>query len=131
MKRGCFDPSLANHTATPNRKRSRKRFIKKLAKCTNRKATVMRLRAMNYDDYLKTIHWKNTRTRAIKFYGSYCSICGNQHNLQVHHLNYKRIGREKLSDLQVLCGGCHANEHEGKSLFAKDPMTEEFVSLFR
>jgi hypothetical protein len=31
--------------------------------------------------------------------------------LQVHHLNYKRLGREKDRDLKVLCRRCHEFDH--------------------
>jgi hypothetical protein len=31
--------------------------------------------------------------------------------LQIHHLNYKRVGFERDLDLAALCGFCHAEEH--------------------
>lgn len=34
--------------------------------------------------------------------------------LQVHHLTYIRLGNEDLSDLQVLCLGCHRRRHPNK-----------------
>ena len=31
---------------------------------------------------------------------------------EVHHLTYERIGKERLNDLQALCGKCHKQQHK-------------------
>jgi len=36
--------------------------------------------------------------------------CGGK-GLEVHHLSYRRLGNELLSDLIVLCVGCHKKQH--------------------
>ena len=47
-----------------------------------------------------------------KFNGGkiYCELCYTERPIlgfDVHHLTYERLGRELLSDLQVLCHDCH------------------------
>lgn len=65
-----------------------------------------------YVEYLLTPWWKQKRKQKIKSVGSKCEKCGATSLLQVHHLNYDRLGREHHSDLQVLCKPCHEKEHE-------------------
>ena len=71
---------------------------------------------LTYDDYLCSEHWKRFR---IKFYTvtkqRKCAVCQKGKNLQLHHLTYKRLGREKISDVIALCGKCHKLEHAGVS----------------
>ena len=74
------------------------------------------LRAMPYREYLSTKEWKNTRGRAIKRAGKKCEHCGNKYNLDVHHLDYSRLGHEHNADLVVLCHTCHAETHGKKVL---------------
>ncbi len=62
--------------------------------------------------YLNSWHWKLKRWQkkfwtAVEFGAVRCERCGNVHNLQIHHITYKHLYREPLSDLQVLCGTCH------------------------
>lgn len=70
---------------------------------------------MNYKKYLKSPHWKDVRKRfyASEFYSGRCECCFDRNvPLQVHHKSYKRLGRERLSDLVALCGDCHKKTHE-------------------
>jgi hypothetical protein len=39
--------------------------------------------------------------------GSKCERCESQFKLDLHHKNYERLGKELLSDLELLCQGCH------------------------
>lgn len=71
------------------------------------------LRSMSYTQYLKTEHWKDTRKNALKRAGNKCQLCGERDKqLHVHHNNYENRGREKDSDLIVLCSDCHAKFHD-------------------
>ena len=45
----------------------------------------------------------------MKRAGYKCRKCGSRAT-QVHHETYKRIGRERLSDLTAVCGGCHRQQ---------------------
>lgn len=66
---------------------------------------------MNYNRYLQSKEWQELRKRKLKSVGNICEICEFPYELRVHHLTYERIGREKLSDLQVLCERCHTDNH--------------------
>ena len=73
--------------------------------------------ATNYTEYLKTIHWKNLKTRMYKSKYKYeCHCCKCKTGLQLHHKTYKRVGNEHLNDLTWLCKICHEEVH----LYATD-----------
>ena len=76
--------------------------------------TVKELRALPYQEYLRTEHWRRIRLDALAHADYECQACEiDGVELQVHHLDYKRLGREKPRDLRVLCAECHAKIHEG------------------
>jgi len=77
---------------------------------------------MSYQDYLQSDHWKNIRRRKIDMVHGCCEGtvtdnsgykwgCHRTNALEVHHLTYERLGRERLSDLMVLCPICHRHTH--------------------
>lgn len=72
---------------------------------------------LDYQKYINSARWKTKRKKAIAHYGGKCAVCGSTQNLTVHHKTYKRFGREKLKDLEVLCRDCHCIEHENKGYF--------------
>lgn len=65
----------------------------------------------DYHEYLRSTVWKKKRQRVLKRDRHRCTRCGSTKNLQVHHLTYDRIFRERLSDLTTLCAKCHMREH--------------------
>lgn len=69
---------------------------------------------MPYAEYLKSDKWKRKRAAALKSAGNRCRDCGSTSHLQVHHLTYARIGRERKTDLIVLCRSCHERRHHIK-----------------
>jgi 5-methylcytosine-specific restriction endonuclease McrA len=87
--------------------------------------------AGTYREYIDSPQWAKKKRKAKKFYGGKCCRCGATRDLQVHHRHYRTLFRESMKDLEVLCGGCHANEHEGTKFGAMDPMTAEFVAMAR
>ena len=65
-----------------------------------------------YTAFINSKEWYKIRARVINARGKYCEVCGNKNNIHIHHLNYKRFGgKEKNSDLQVLCKKCHMKIH--------------------
>ena len=66
----------------------------------------------NYKEYLGSQHWLEVKKRywASKKRKT-CCVCGASENLQVHHRTYKRVGKERLIDLAILCGPCHQAVH--------------------
>jgi len=67
---------------------------------------------MNYINYLKSTHWKNTRTEFFKKKRQRCVICHSYNNINLHHTNYNNLGMEKERDLRCLCRNCHSKIHK-------------------
>lgn len=83
-----------------------------------------RLPAAAYDRYIKSERWKLMRRSRIQMTNDAhppllegfvrCNHCERfvwSGGIDVHHRTYERLGFERLSDLAVLCRGCHAIEH--------------------
>jgi len=66
----------------------------------------------DYDKYLRSKHWKNTRQKALDRADHQCQLCANKDAvLDVHHNNYNNVGKEENKDLIVLCRPCHRKFH--------------------
>jgi hypothetical protein len=72
---------------------------------------------VDYNTYLQSTHWKETRSWRMT---GYCERCRLQRylvilifkkDLNVHHKHYNTLGRERWGDLEVLCPRCHTIEH--------------------
>lgn len=75
----------------------------------------MDLSGMAYSLFLRTEYWKKFAAYARKEAGYVCQDCGATNvPLHVHHLTYERRGKERLSDVKVLCQTCHELEHGRK-----------------
>jgi len=72
-----------------------------------RRARLGRGRAWYRGVYLRSPHWRARRSQAIGRAGGRCERCGAGGRLEVHHLTYKRLGRERDRDLRALCHRCH------------------------
>ena len=72
-----------------------------------RRARLGRRRAWYRKVYLRSPHWRARRSQAIGRAGGRCERCGARGRLEVHHLTYKRLGRERDRDLRALCHRCH------------------------
>lgn len=85
---------------------------------------------VDYYAYIASKEWRRFRAGWFKRHGRWCRVCTKTFNVQLHHNTYKRLGRERDTDVEAHCGGCHQNHHEqdGKTM---DPLTREFVSMFR
>jgi 5-methylcytosine-specific restriction endonuclease McrA len=66
---------------------------------------------LNYKEYLKSDHWVKTKNLALQRSGNKCQLCSSKTKLNVHHNNYKNLGKEKETDLIVLCKLCHQKFH--------------------
>lgn len=64
-----------------------------------------------YDKHIRSTKWKNIREALFKLRGRECEVCGNgSPTLELHHLNYDRLGNELPSDLKIVCQPCHEQE---------------------
>lgn len=111
------------------KRKKRTKADRRAARRQKREKWLLDLKSMSYGQYLKTRHWQGMRKQALARADNKCEICGSDRFLNVHHEIYRGRGKEKLSDLKVLCSGCHCNEHEGEVDGVFDPMTREFMEL--
>jgi len=81
-------------------------------------ASVEGLRALAYNEYLATHHWKLRREGALARANHRCQACHATKGLRVHHRSYDRLGCEADADLVVLCADCHARVHERREELA-------------
>jgi DNA-directed RNA polymerase subunit M/transcription elongation factor TFIIS len=70
-----------------------------------------KLTSIEYNNYLNTKWWKFKRIQKLKSVQFICEKCGSNKKLNVHHLHYNTLYREKDIDLMVLCDNCHKLEH--------------------
>jgi 5-methylcytosine-specific restriction endonuclease McrA len=66
--------------------------------------------------YYRTPHWQRFRWYVLVIHGCRCQRCGQRlpaAQLHVHHLHYRNLYQERLSDVMVLCAACHSRRHHG------------------
>jgi hypothetical protein len=110
--------ALLRETATANPKwrscpvcdRERLKELGRLRKKKGQKLTAGHRAA--YRRYLQSPQWKERRDKAVKKAGAKCALCSSKKRLNVHHRDYRRIGRERAADLIVLCESCHSTFHD-------------------
>lgn len=71
-----------------------------------------------YQEYIKSEEWRRLRKRWIDKFGMSC-VCGLK-GLDLHHHTYKRLGKELLTDLVLLCRECHEFVHTRKGKHTTD-----------
>lgn len=77
------------------------------------KKHTIKIRSMEYREFLESEYWQVIRTLILDRHGWRCAICGSNQHLQVHHRDYTNHGQEHLhpEDLTALCDSCHAKYH--------------------
>jgi len=76
------------------------------------KANRRRDRRRNYQTYLRSPEWKARRQVAITKAAGRCRDCGKPTSrFEVHHLTYRRFGREHPKDIRAICRDCHKRHH--------------------
>ncbi len=67
---------------------------------------------MDYKTYIRSPEWYEVRSRyrASKLPQT-CKACGET-KVELHHKTYKRLGRERLTDLVPLCRKHHQQAHD-------------------
>lgn len=83
---------------------------------------------IDYKNYLSSPEWKAKKLSILKRDDYKCRSCGSNILLHVHHITYKRIGKERLSDLVTVCANCHKELHDYHGKNAKYyPLIKELV----
>jgi 5-methylcytosine-specific restriction endonuclease McrA len=60
-----------------------------------------------YEQRIRSAQWKNMKRDMIRLRGAQCERCGCGGALELHHKDYQNLGRELISDLELVCHGCH------------------------
>lgn len=58
-----------------------------------------------YREYLQSKEWDKKEKYFVEYFKK-CGKCGSTDQLSAHHINYKNFGKEKISDVEVLCWFC-------------------------
>ena len=74
------------------------------------------MQSPEYKRYIRSPAWAEKCRQRIEIAGHKCEMCGrlekNSKGLQIHHINYIRLGNEDVyNDLICLCGRCHCLIH--------------------
>jgi 5-methylcytosine-specific restriction endonuclease McrA len=60
-----------------------------------------------YANYMLSSQWKARCFDVLQRDKYLCQACFKHKATQVHHLTYKRVGKERLEDLISVCKRCH------------------------
>lgn len=67
----------------------------------------------DYQEYLHTKYWKNFKYNYKQTHKNECIFCLRKTDkLDVHHLSYENLGKEKEEDVCLLCYHCHRVLHK-------------------
>ena len=62
--------------------------------------------------YINSHIWRLRKQKFFDLFGKKCKRCGSEENINLHHNNYSRMGKEKDKDLMSLCQNCHTEFHK-------------------
>ena len=65
---------------------------------------------LDYSTYITSTAWQSRRLRFIATTNGRC-VCGETHDLHVHHATYDNLGDEADEDLRLVCQRCHSEIH--------------------
>lgn len=76
----------------------------------------------NYTEYLNSQHWIEFRERYKRIRDWRCATpeCGQTEELDLHHLTYERVGKERLDDVVPLCRYHHVLAHLENMIFGAE-----------
>jgi hypothetical protein len=78
---------------------------------------------LRYSEYLRSEEWFSIREAVLIRDGHKCRITGDSRDLQVHHLTYRNVGNENLSELVTLCKNVHLVVHD-----TRNPLYPRYIS---
>lgn len=80
---------------------------------------------IRYEEYIKSKSWKKRKRHYFSKHKKRCTICNTRDSIELHHVVYGRLGKEKDSHLAAVCQGHHREFHEKYG--SKGNMTEEWL----
>jgi hypothetical protein len=84
---------------------------------------------MTYKAYLQSDHWIALKKRFYKKYPRQCAICESKGQVDLHHRTYKRLGKERITDLVALCREHHSAFHEEHDFSFMWQKTKSFIRI--
>ncbi|WP_353265854.1 HNH endonuclease [Gemmatimonas sp.] len=67
-----------------------------------------------YRHYLASNAWTLRKAGVHRRADGKCEMCSASSRLDVHHVDYTRVGKEQVEDLRLLCRSCHGIQHATK-----------------
>lgn len=66
-----------------------------------------------YARYIESPEWAAFRERYYRTHDKRCFVveCGSTESIRLHHINYRRIGNERPTDVVPLCAFHHKEVH--------------------
>lgn len=64
-----------------------------------------------YKAYIKSPAWFAFRKAIVELRGYKCQLCQSIKDIDLHHMTYKRLGKEDLRDVLLVCRTCHTFIH--------------------
>lgn len=83
-----------------------------------------------YREYMQSPDWARKKREYFKVHAKACKACGATKRLHLHHVSYRLLGKEPLSDLVCLCHPCHDRVHAIRNQFGGDlrTVTHKFIT---
>lgn len=72
---------------------------------------LMYISAKDKAEYLRSEEWSDLKLLRLKIAQNKCECCGLTNSLQLHHITYERLTKERIEDLAILCSFCHTKIH--------------------
>jgi len=69
-------------------------------------------RRLQYDTYINSPMWETRKNQYYQKHSRRCAACSTAAHIQLHHMDYSKIGREPDEHLIPLCGPHHLEFHE-------------------
>jgi hypothetical protein len=101
-----------------------------IAQLTNNLVS-LQARVTSIYDYFLTYppDWDNRRKEVVERDGEKCSKCWRFKHLHLHHISpLSEGGSNKISNLKLLCEGCHSQEHGGRDFSGEFSSSETAFS---
>src|SRR5678816_2828459 len=85
-----------------------------------------------YMNHLRSQKWRLFKVNILAERGTMCERCGKfGKQLELHHINYARMGHELPEDVKLYCRDCHTDMHRHRSWKGrgKKLITEKHICL--